>query len=222
MIETFQYSNQQQWLDALTRDFHEIIAEAIAARDRAHVGLSGGSTPRAFYQRLNQEPIPWGKIEWWLGDERWVPPTDEASNEKMLRETLGKNRPEFDAHFCSWHPAPGPEEAARVYQTKLRKQIGDPPLFDLVLLGIGPDGHMASLFPGTIALKEAKMFAMANPVPQLKTTRLTMTFPLFNQARRIRFLVQGKDDMVKKFMEQDDNIPAARIQNLSQRLYWLH
>jgi len=223
MIESFQFSDQKQWLAALIRDFHRIIADAVATRHGAHVALSGGSTPKPFYSRLNQEPLPWPKIEWWLGDERWVPPADPASNEKMVRETLGRDQTGFTAHFHSWHLAKEPENAAQAYEMNLQKQVGDPPTFDLILLGLGQDGHTASLFPGTAALQETKLLAMANPVPQSQTIRLTLTFPVLNRARQVWFLVQGKDKgtMVKKLVEQADDIPAARIQNSSQRLYWL-
>ena len=159
-----------------------------------------------------------------MSDERWASPTDQASNEKMIRETLGQNRADFAAHFHSWHLARDSEEAAQAYETNLRQQVGDPPVFDLVLLGLGHDGHTASLFPGTVALKETKLFAMAYPVPQLQTIRLTLTFPVLNQARQIWFLVQGwdKEEMIKKLFERDSSIPAARIQNPLQYLYWLH
>lgn len=223
MIHLLQFLDQAEWLDTLERDFIAAAETAISNRGIFHVALSGGSTPKPWYQRLNQISLPWSKIEWWIGDERWVPPTDSSSNEKMIRETLGKDLPEFESHFHSWHLAKEVSEAALLYDKKLKQKLGEKVVFDLVFLGIGPDGHTASLFPHTVALKEKKRFAVENPVPQLNTTRLTFTFPVLEKARAIAFLVQGKEkkEMIEKVIAPNSEFPAGSIHSQNQKLYWL-
>ncbi len=223
MIESLQFSTEIAWLDALTNDFQQTIGKAIAARKRAHIALSGGNTPQTFYQHLNKTDLPWQQMEWWLGDERWVAPADTTSNEKMVYESLGTNQPNFKNHFHSWHMAKEPAEAASLYEKELSKQIGNPPIFDLIFLGVGADGHTASLFPNTAALEEKKHCAVAHQVPQLNATRLTLTYPVLNGARQVWFLVRGKDKepMVKRLLSGDQDIPVTRIQAVKQKLYWL-
>ncbi|HSI86381.1 MAG TPA: 6-phosphogluconolactonase, partial [Candidatus Methylacidiphilales bacterium] len=106
-IQESVFPHSRAWLTAMVADFNIVVRTAIAQRGAAHIALSGGSTPKAFYEALNGlDSLPWENIGWWLGDERTVPVTDPASNEKMVRETLGKGRPEFDHNFISWHLAP--------------------------------------------------------------------------------------------------------------------
>lgn len=223
MIKDFRFSEKENWLKVLVQDFKASVDEAIHIRGRAHIALSGGSTPQSFYLRLNKESLPWDRMEWWLGDERWVPPTDSLSNERMVRETLGCRHAHFEASFHSWHLAKEPEKAASLYENQLQKHLGTPPVFDLVLLGIGADGHTASLFPNTPALEEKHRYAMANHVPQLNTTRLTITFPVLDAARQIWFLAQGKEktSIVNQLLKRNADIPAARVQNSQQKLYWI-
>lgn len=221
MIETLRFPGEAEWLDALTRDFRGRVEAAIAARGTAHVALSGGSTPKPFYERLNRETLPWKKIEWWLGDERWVPPNDAQSNEKMVYATLGRGRPDFSVRFHSWHSDADPAAAARAYESLMQRRIGNPPVLDLVLLGIGPDGHTASLFPGTRAVEEACCDTVANEVPQMNSTRLTVTFPLLNRAREVWFLVSGhdKEAIITRMLAGDTSLPAARVDAAQTRLY---
>ncbi len=223
MIETLRFPDEQAWLRALVGDCRGCVDAAIASRGRAHVALSGGSTPKPFYQRLNVEPLPWNRIEWWLGDERWVLPTDPQSNERMVRETLGPGRDEFAEHFHTWHLDDDPSEAARKFEDHLKQQMGDQPVFDLVLLGIGGDGHTASLFPGTAALEEKTRNAVANEVPQMKSTRMTLTFPALNRAREIWFLVSGreKESVIQRILNRDAAFPSARVSATNQKLYWM-
>lgn len=223
MIETRRFSRESDWLEALTADFRKVVDQGIAARGTAHIALSGGSTPRPFYLALNRSGLPRDRITWWLGDERWVPPTDDASNEKMIRESLGAGHADFADRFRSWHPAADPAQAALRYETQLRREIGAPPVFDLILLGIGTDGHTASLFPDTAALSETTRCAIAHDVPQMRSTRLTLTFPALDRARRIWFLVRGKDKaaILNSLSANPQDFPAGRIRSASQELYWL-
>lgn len=223
MTESLQYTEPNAWLDALTRDFRAIFTESNRIRGSTHIALSGGSTPKAWYERLNSESLPWTQLEWWLGDERWVPPTDGSSNERMARESLGKGRPEFGEHFHSWHRTSDPETSALEVEKDLIKNLGAKPALDLVLLGLGNDGHVASLFPGTAALNESSRLAVANLVPQMNATRLTLTFPMLNAAREVWFLVQGrgKEEMVRRLLSGDTSIPGGCVCAARQKLFWL-
>lgn len=176
-------------------------AEAIAARGAFFVALSGGSTPRPVYRALADDPdVDWARWSLFWGDERCVPPEHPDSNYRMVKEEV------LDRRGARGAPQPAvvarllgeldPERAAREYEDALRALVPAPgalPAFDLVLLGMGGDGHTASLFPGTAALHEQERLVVANRVPQLGATRLTVTFPLINAARRVLFLVSGAD-----------------------------
>ena len=223
MIEIQRFSGESDWLGRLASDFGDVVGGAILARRMAHVALAGGSTPKPFYRALNRLDLSWDRITWWLGDERWVPPNDEMSNEKMIRESLGAGRPDFSDRFRSWHLADDPQNAALRYEEQLCREMGNPPKFDLILLGIGPDGHTASLFPGTAALSEKTRYAVANAVPQMKATRLTLTFPALDRAQQIWFLVRGKDKepILKSLLAHPQDFPAGRIRSANQKLYWL-
>ncbi|MCS7063309.1 MAG: 6-phosphogluconolactonase [Methylacidiphilales bacterium] len=198
------------------------ITQQPSPRSTTHIALAGGSTPAPFYRALNQcDTLPWSQIHWWIGDERTVPPDHPDSNEKMIRSTLGHARPNF--HLHSWHLDSDLVKAAEKMHALLTQTIGTPPVFDLILLGLGNDGHTASLFPNTNALQERHRYAVSNPVPQLKTQRWTFTYPVLEAAKEIWFLVQGtsKTEMVHKLLARDHNIPAARIQNPHQKIYWI-
>lgn len=222
-MELIKLKDSNEFLNKLTADFNSLTAPAIVSRGVAHVSLSGGSTPKPFYSHLNASGIVRQKITWWLGDERWVPVDHDMSNEKMVRETLGKGISDFSSRFQTWHLAKEPAAAAAKFEEKLCHHLGVPPVFDLILLGIGTDGHTASLFPGTKALNEREKFAVANEVPQQNGIRLTMTYPTLNAAREIWFLVSGndKEPMVNRLLEKDQSIPSARVTAKNQKIYWL-
>ncbi len=190
-------------LDALSRaaadDFATIAREAIAARGACHVALSGGSTPKRLFSVLaamGRDALPWDQIELWWGDERTVPADHPDSNYRMARESLIE-----PLGLTRLHPIDGgaadPAEAARAYEAELTGVLGSSPTLDLVWLGMGPDGHTASLFPETTALIEDRRWVVANPVdsPLTKgpTTRITLTARAINTARHVRFLVAGAD-----------------------------
>jgi len=196
-------------LDALSRaaadELIELAREAIAARGRFHVALSGGSTPKRLFQLLAARPdaLPWDRIELWWGDERCVPPDHADSNYGMARAALIEPlRPHgLGADAARVHRMHGeldPGAAARAYEDELRAVLGDPPVLDYALQGMGPDGHTASLFPDSPALEEARRWVVANHVrsPLVRdgeATRITLTAPAINSARCVRFLVAGAD-----------------------------
>lgn len=176
-----------------------LLADAVAQRGVATMALAGGSTPKRLYRLLASPPddvgmIPWARVTLFLGDERCVPPDHPDSNERMVRESLLADLPAPPV----FHPMPGghpdPVEAARLYAETLVREIpgdeGAVPRFDVVLLGMGDDGHTASLFPDTAILDEERLVAEVY-VPRLDSWRLSLTPPLLNAARNVLFLVTG-------------------------------
>lgn len=204
---------------AAARAFAENAERAIAERGRFTVALAGGSTPRATYGILARDypdAMDWPRVHVFFGDERTVPPDHEDSNYRMAKEALLDHVP-----AGSVHPMRGelvPEEAAASYEKELREFFGEePPTLDLVMLGIGGDGHTASLFPETGALDVTDRLVVANPVPKLGTTRLTLTVPVLNAARDVFFLVAGEDkaEALKEILEGDADLrdyPAGLVQ----------
>jgi 6-phosphogluconolactonase len=178
-----------------------LVAAAVAARGRCRLALAGGSTPRGIYQRLaaDGEPaIDWARVELFFGDERHVPPDHAESNYRMVRESLL-------ARLAGPPPAvhrmrgeePDAEVAARAYGDALRSgfglSAGELPRFDVMLLGMGPDGHTASLFPHTPALRVDDRLAVAVPPAAARRARITLTFPVINASRQVVVLAGGAD-----------------------------
>ena len=193
--------------EAAARAFVDGAAGAIAERGRFAVALAGGSTPKATYEVLardHSEGVDWPNVHAFFGDERTVPPDHEDSNYRMAREALLDHVPVGSVHRMRGEIPP--DEAAASYERDLGQFFGGGfPVLDLVMLGIGSDGHTASLFPATAALSVTDRLAAANPVPKLGTTRLTLTVPVLNAAREVRFLVAGagKAEALAEILEGD-------------------
>ena len=184
---------------AAADEFVAQTKDAIRARGRFTVALAGGSTPKSLYNLLaNISALPWDKVFFFFGDERHVPPDSPESNYRMARESLLSKIPVPPANIFRV-PAENPDakQAAAGYEQTLRKFFGIPqggfPVIDLILLGMGPDGHTASLFPSGKALQESSRWVVSDWVEKLKTDRITLTLPVFNSARTVMFLVSGKD-----------------------------
>ncbi|MGD0938848.1 MAG: 6-phosphogluconolactonase [Terracidiphilus sp.] len=181
----------------------EMTGEAVEAQGRARVAISGGSTPKAAFELLadpNQpwrQRMPWEMLDLYWVDERCVPPDDAESNYRMTREALLDHVPLKPDQIHRIQGELDPEAAASRYEEQLRSGFGlhssESPSFDLVALGLGPDGHTASLFPHTHALQEMNRLAVANHVPKLDAWRITLTWPVINHARSVFFLVSGTD-----------------------------
>ena len=204
---------------AAARAFAERASEAIAKRGRFVVALAGGSTPKATFEVLardHADAVDWPRVHVFFGDERTVPPDHEDSNYRMAREALLDHVSAGSVH--PMHGESPPEEAATSYEEELREFFGgQPPVLDLVMLGIGEDGHTASLFPETAALEVTDRLVVANPVLQLGTTRITLTAPILNAARWVFFLVagEGKARALKEILEKDADpraYPAKLVQ----------
>jgi len=209
--------------------------EGAAARGAFTVALSGGNTPRALYRLLAagafSSKIPWRRVHLYWGDERCVPPDDAASNYAMAKAAFvdAVRVPEGNVHRVRGEDAP--EEAAAAYAAELARppltapQTPGLPVFDLVLLGLGADGHTASLFPHTAALAEETRLAVVDQGSG-SGPRVTFTFPVINAARRVVFVVTGgeKAGMVAQVLEGlhlPDAIPAQRVAPLYGSLLWL-
>jgi 6-phosphogluconolactonase len=183
--------------------FVEMVDEAVDRRGRARVAISGGSTPKAAFELLSDPSGPWrvrmqwDKLELYWVDERCVPPNDQQSNYRMTRETLLDGTPLRPEQIHRMEGELEPDVAAARYESELRNSFklegAEVPRFDLVALGMGPDGHTASLFPHTEALHEMSRLAMANHVPQIDTWRITLTWPVINRANSVFFLISGAD-----------------------------
>jgi 6-phosphogluconolactonase len=183
--------------------FVEMVDEAVGGRGRARVAISGGSTPKAAFQLLGDPREPWrGRMQWdrlelyWV-DERCVPPDDQESNYRMTREALLDRTPLRPEQIHRMEGELEPEVAAARYESELRNSFrlegAETPRFDLVALGMGPDGHTASLFPHTEALHEMSRLVTANHVPQMNSWRITLTWPVLNRASSVFFLISGAD-----------------------------
>jgi len=183
--------------DTAAKWIHDRAWEVAGARGRFTLALSGGTTPRLLYARLAAGPrLPWERMEICFGDERAVPPDSPESNYRMVKDTLLRAPglpPERVHRIRAELP---PVEAAREYEQTLRKLFAGTttfPRFDLILLGLGPDGHTASLFPHTAGLVERQAWVLANWVEKLESHRLSFSFPVLNAATEVLFLVAGAD-----------------------------
>ena len=183
--------------------FVEMVSESAEANGRARIALSGGSTPKAAFQLLadpNQgylKRLPWEDLELFWVDERTVPPDHPESNYRMTREALLDHVPLNPQQVHRMEGELPPEQAAARYESELRNTFrlegAELPRFDLISLGMGDDGHTASLFPHTAALHEMNRLVTANQVPQKDTWRITLTWPVINHARSVFFLIAGAE-----------------------------
>lgn len=216
---------------ALIRAAAELFADSAhrAARDGFfRVALSGGRTPKALFHLLagkEYRDVPWEKIEFFWGDERYVPHTHPDSNYRAAKDILFSKVP---VDLNRVHPIPtaakDPKKDAGRYEETLREVFGEIPRFGLVLLGLGSDGHTASLFPGGTALKETERWAApAYARIKLPRSRITLTVPVFNAAEKVVFLIAGeeKSEIVREMVECGTDAPAARIQPKDGELIYL-
>ncbi len=198
--------------------------EAIAERGQFRLSLSGGNTPKPVYQALAaRTDVDWSKVLITFGDERCVPPDNAQSNYRMAREALLDHVPVPSGQILRLKGEMPPGEAAREYEQALAS-FGEPVFqHDLILLGMGDDGHTASLFPGTAALQETRRMVVENYVPKFLVYRLTFTYPLLNAARQVAFLVNssGKEHVLSRVFDGSGDFPSTRVQPTSGRLTWL-
>jgi 6-phosphogluconolactonase len=217
---------------AAAEEFVRAARTAIGAQGRFTVALSGGSTPKALYSLLasNYANFAWNRIFLFFGDERHVPPTDPESNYRMVQESL-LSKITIPAENVFRVPAENPDAAAAAadYEAQIRRffeiKPGEFPRFDLILLGMGPDGHTASLFPDSEALNEQSRLVVANWVAKFNTHRITFTFPVLNRAAEVMFLASGPDkaDMLHQVLETKITppLPSQRVEPTDGKLLWM-
>jgi 6-phosphogluconolactonase len=216
--------------------FVEIAAAAIKQKGLFTVALSGGSTPKTLYRLLADDPVlraqvPWDKMHLFFGDERHVGPSDPLSNFRTATEAMISRsplKPEQVTRVKGEYPEA--EDAAKEYEQAIRTyfklSVGQFPRFDLVLLGMGSEGHTLSIFPGTRALRENRRIAVHNWVGKVLMDRITLTAPAVNNAANVIFMVAGADKapaltaVLERFYEPDQ-LPAQLIQPVNGTLLWL-
>lgn len=212
------------------QEFASRVQQAVNRNGRFSVALSGGSTPKGLYSALagtSFAALPWDKIFFFWGDERHVPPDHPESNYRMVQAALLSKVPVSTENvFRIRTEASDAGLAAQEYEQSIRNFFelgaGQFPRFDLVLLGLGPDGHTASLFPDTAALSETRRMVVANWVEKMKTHRITFTYPVLNAAACDMFVVtgEGKKDTVRQILEEHRDFPAAAVNPQNGELLW--
>jgi 6-phosphogluconolactonase len=217
---------------AAAEEFMRAARTAIGAQGRFTVALAGGSTPKGLYSLLatNYTDFVWNRVFLFFGDERHVPPTDAESNYRMVNETLlSKIQVPSENVFRVAAENADASAAATDYESKIRKffalKAGEFPRFDLILLGMGPDGHTASLFPDSAGLKDNEHLVIANWVEKFKTHRISFTFPVLNRAAEVLFLVSGADkaSVLAQVLQGDPSLalPSQKVQPSDGKLLWM-
>lgn len=234
-IEIERFVDLEQLSTAAAEQISRAIIDGVRSRGMASLVLAGGKTPEMTYRKLAADPeIPWERVHLFWGDERWLPPDDPDSNFSMVKNALLDKipLPQQNLHAID-HGAVSPQEAALLYDDELRAFLdagqrpdGKAQFFDLTLLGMGEDGHTASLFPGHSLLHEKSRYAAAVPNPAGKpfVPRVTMTFVALACSRRILFLIKGaKKEKILRQLERGGNCqeyPAAQVRAVEE-VRWL-
>lgn len=234
VAEYLVYDMPERVAQAAAELFTRRAQEAAAERGLARIAISGGTTPKRMFALLAVEPfrsqVPWDKLDLYWVDERCVPPTDADSNYRMTNEELLTKVPLAADHIFRMEGELDPEEAASKYEAALRNSFklegAQAPAFDLILLGMGDDGHTASLFPGSDGLNEMGRLVIANHVNNKNAWRITLTWPVINQGRDVVFLIEGaaKADRLHEVMMGDydpDRLPSQLIRPDSGKLHLL-
>ena len=226
------YPDEEALIRHATDEIAGLINQTLAERDICTFVLSGGSTPKALYTKLSSAPyhhtIPWHKVHFFWGDERCVPPDHQDSNYRMAKESLLDH---IELPPENIHRMPGeksPDLAANEYEQVVRKYVpggSGMPRFDITLLGIGDDGHTASLFPDTPVVKEQKKLVTSVYVPALASWRITLTFPVINNSKSVLFLVKGasKAKIIGQVLNEnspENRYPVQKINPTDGKTVW--
>lgn len=218
--------------DALSRTFTELLKEVLTEKETVTIALSGGSTPKSlfdYWAALPEGEIDWKRVKFFWGDERCVPPTDEESNYRMTKEHLFDRITLPEENIFRMHGENDPSEEALRYDLLLQRELESEnsiPTFDIVMLGMGDDGHTASIFPHQMELWENEANCVTATHPLSGQQRVSLTGRVINNARNVAFLVTGsnKADKVKEIVSNPElaekKYPAARVQPESGNLYW--
>ena len=219
---------------ALAHDVAEwLIAKVAAKPGRFAISLSGGSTPQALYEKLAAEPyksrLPWDRLYWFFGDERFVPHDNKDSNYRMVRQALFDHVPVPAANILAISGTGTAENAARDYQQILQNYYGTQaldmsrPLFDVTFMGLGEDGHTASLFPGNAVLEDTTHWVVAVTDPSVPQPRITLTYPALACTASMAFLVEGakKKPALTRVLAGDRSAPAARATAIGEVIWFV-
>jgi 6-phosphogluconolactonase len=216
--------------DAAADLFVHVVASTLRYREMCDVALAGGSTPRAMNALLASAPrrgeVPWERLRFFFGDERTVPPDDPESNYRMTRETLFDPLGIAPEQIFRMHGEDEPHAAASAYAALLRRELGERPRFDLLFLGMGPDGHTASIFPGTLATLDDSRMVVANWVEKFATWRITLTPHVINDAAHVAITTGGasKADALHAVFDgphDPDRYPVQLVAPTDGELHWL-
>lgn len=205
----------------------DLAKDALSERNEFRIALSGGNTPRPVYSQIAKAGLAWNKVVFTFGDERCVPPNNDQSNYRMARESLFDLANVPEKSVLRMRGEIDPEAAAKEYEQTIDSMATerDEPVYrhDLILLGMGDDGHTASLFPGTAALTEMERRVVANFVSKFNSWRLTFTYPLINNARHVCFLVNAKKnrELIDQVIGGDQQYPAARVKPAPGQVTWI-
>lgn len=220
------FDTKQELADTAAQYVVEMANEYISKHGRFSVALSGGSTPKILYNSLvrnYKDAVEWSKVDFFWSDERYVPIDHNDSNMKLAIDNL-LNPLGISTNSCYFIETSlaNPAGAADKYEKGISAYF-EKPEFDLILLGLGDDGHTASLFPRTKALEEKEKLVIANWVEKFKTWRITFTYPLLNAAKNVIFLAagEGKSGVVKEILQEKKPYPAALVKPNSGKLFWL-
>jgi 6-phosphogluconolactonase len=214
--------------ETMAQEIAELLVEAVRRRGSASIALAGGQTPRSVYRHLaarHGEDVPWQQVHFYWGDERLVAPDDERSNHRMARESLLDALPVRPDRVYPMPSGIAPDRAAAEYEKTLRARFAtEGPDFDLVLLGVGEDGHTASLFPHSAVLRESSRWVAAAMAPVDPRHRLTLTLPALTHAETIFMLAVGasKAEAIRRALQGDasDECPASLLRTARARLVW--
>jgi len=229
MADVRSFADKQRLAEAVAKAFIEVGRHAIQSRGSYSTVLAGGSTPRAVYQLLGSSlkgELDWSRVFFFWGDERSVPPENPESNYRMGYESLLQFIPVPSTNVFRMEGEMEPDQAARNYENVLQVYLADKPGFDFVLLGMGEDGHTASLFPGTDAIFEKDDWVKDVYVKKFDAWRLTLTPPILNRSQEVVFMVSGKSKApaLKAVLEgpyQPKEYPAQIIQPVNGHLTWM-
>jgi 6-phosphogluconolactonase len=220
------YQDADGLADAAAQFFSRVAARSISSRGMFSVALAGGTTPRATYELLANtnlaRDIDWSNVHLFWGDERCVPPDHPDSNYNMVRQALLEKVlvPNENVHRIRGEL--DPMEAAALYRAEIKSVLGPEPSFDLILLGMGADGHTASLFPATSALEEDSLNVVAVYVDKLQSWRVTLTLPALNRARHLLFLVSGSTKApALTRIQAGEPLPPALVQPTDGEMIWM-
>lgn len=218
-VQSHIFKNTDQTVTACAQAVVDTLADAIEARGIARIALAGGNTPRRLYHHISQHQrnsLDWSRVEFYFGDERNVPPDHPDSNYLMAQNALflPLDIPRQHIYPLVSGQNHDPQLDADAYERNLTRWASGPvPCFDLCLLGMGSDGHFASIFPDTPAEHETRRLVMVNPVEKINTHRLTLTFPVFEQARNVYFLITGADKQPSfaRILAGENQLPAESL-----------